>query len=73
MYLEDSSPVIRGGLPDESRWLDAMLDAIEQENQPPSNGQSRNHFYIVFPKEPSILEIRELVGIFSQPFPNPYR
>ncbi|WP_442315702.1 hypothetical protein [Yaniella sp.] len=124
MYLDDSSPVIRGGIPDESRWLDAMLDAIEQENQPilsvfsenlqkaeniqtltlriirvarirhgkiaiarageirtlgldlehdPSNGQSRNRFHIVFPKEPRILEIRELVAIFSQPFPNLYR
>lgn len=124
MFLHDDSLVMRGGTPNEERWLDAILDAVDEGQEPvlsvfcdnkhetgdlhevlyriastgdiphgkvsvttagkvrglgltlehdPSNGQSDNHFHIVFPVEPSIIEVRELIGVFSEPFPNPHR
>lgn len=39
----------------------------------PSQGHSDNHFHIVFPKEPSISMVRDLISVFSAPFPNPRR
>lgn len=124
MFLHDDSLVVRGGTPDDERWLDSILDAIDEGQEPvlsvfcdrraegedmlktifriastadiphgkvsattvgkiinlglkleydASNGQSENHFHIVFPAEPSIMEVRELIGVFSEPFPNPYK
>lgn len=36
-----------------------------------SNGQAPNHFHIVFTDEPTTVDIRELINVFSEPFPNP--
>lgn len=36
-----------------------------------SNGQAPNHFHIVFTDEPTTVDIRELINVFSDPFPNP--
>ena len=124
MKLGDSALVLRGGLPDEDRWFESVLDAMDEGHPPvlsvfggnqhetedqteliwriavdadvkhgkiavatvgevrklglqfqhdPSQGQSDNHFHIVFPKEPSIIMVRDLISVFSAPFPNPRR
>lgn len=36
-----------------------------------SDGQAGNHFHIVFPAEPTKVEMQGLIGVFSDPFPNP--
>lgn len=124
MLLRGDSLIIRGGLPDAERWLDSILDAVDEGQKPvlsvfgenrqgsedildtiyrivstakiphskvaattpskvlqlglnlehdASNGQSENHFHIVFPAEPSIIEVRALIEVFSEPFQNPIK
>lgn len=124
MNLEDDALVLRGGIPDENRWLQAVLDALDEGSQPvlsvfannydtgenetqlirriamnadikhgkvavttagriralglrlehdPTQGQSENHFHVVFATAPSKIMVRDLIRIFSVPFPNPRR
>lgn len=39
----------------------------------PSGSQAPNHFHIVFPDEPTTVDVQRLIDIFSAPFPNPTR